>query len=96
MMRGPSKKRLTLMPAIALAGLALAVTLPALSAAQIHAARPVTYGTITVRSGDSLWHLAEDRTAAGGDVQAMLDTIIAANHLAGASIHPGQHLRIPQ
>ena len=95
-MRGPSKKRLTLMPAIAVAGLALAVTLPALSSVQIHAAQPVAYSTVTVRSGDSLWRLAEDRTPAGGDVQATLETIIATNHLAGTAIRPGQHLRIPQ
>jgi LysM repeat protein len=95
-MRGPSRKRLTLMPAIALAGLGLAVTLPALSSVQLHAAQPVTYATVTVRSGDSLWRLAEDRTPSGGDVQATVDTIVAANHLTGASIRPGQHLQIPQ
>lgn len=95
-MRRPSPKRPTLMPLIALAGLALVVTVPALSSVQIHAAQPVAYSTVTVRSGDSLWRLAEGRTPAGGDVQATLDTIIAANHLAGASLRPGQHLRLPQ
>lgn len=94
-MRRPSRKRLTLMPAIALAGLALAVTLPALSSVQVHAAQPVAYQTITVRAGDSLWHLAADRTLAGGDVQATVDTIVAANHLANAAIRPGQQLRLP-
>ena len=93
-MRGPSKKRLTLMPAIAVAGLALAVTVPALSSVQLHAAKPVSYTTVTVRSGDSLWRLAEDRTPNGGDVQATVDTIIAANHLTGAAIRPGQRLVI--
>jgi LysM repeat protein len=95
-MRGPSRKRFTLMPLIAIAGLSLVVTLPALSATQLHAAKPVTYTTVTVKSGDSLWNLADDRTAPGGDIQATVDAIIAVNHLTGAEIAPGEHLRIPQ
>ncbi len=96
-MRGPSRKRFTLMPLIAIAGLSLVVTLPALSATQLHAAKPVTYTTVTVKSGDSLWGLASKRTATDGDVQAMVDEIVAVNHLDGvAALNPGQHLRIPQ
>jgi hypothetical protein len=49
-----------------------------------------------VRSGDSLWNLADNRTAPGGDIQATVDAIIAVNHLTGAAIAPGEHLRIPQ
>jgi LysM repeat protein len=95
-MRGTSRKRFTLMPLIAIAGLSLVVTLPALSATQLHAAKPVTYATVMVKNGDSLWNIAESRTADGGDVQATVDAIIAVNHLDGAAISPGQHLRIPQ
>jgi LysM repeat protein len=96
-MRGTSRpKRFTLMPLIAIGGLSLVVTLPALSATQLHAAKPVTYKTVTVRSGDSLWALASARTAADGDVQAAVDQIVAVNHLSGAPLQPGQHLRIPQ
>jgi LysM repeat protein len=84
------------MPLIALAGLSLAVTLPALSATQLHAAKPVTYATVTVKSGDSLWDLAGARTAPDGDVQATVDAIVTANHLSGAALQPGQHLSIPQ
>ena len=94
-MRGPSKK-FTLMPLIAIAGLSLVVTLPALSATQLHAAKPVTYTTVTVKSGDSLWNIAADRTAQDGDVQATVDAIIAVNHLNGAAIAPGEHLQIPE
>ena len=94
-MRGPSRKRFTLMPLIAIAGLSLVVTLPALSATQLHAAKPVTYTTVTVKSGDSLWAIASKRTATDGDVQAMVDEIVAVNHLDGAALNPGQHLRIP-
>jgi LysM repeat protein len=96
-MRGPSsKKRFTLMPLIALAGLSLAVTLPTLSATQLHAARPVTYTTVTVRSGDTLWNLADSRTRAGDDVQATVDAIVTANHLRDTGLQPGQQLHIPQ
>jgi LysM repeat protein len=90
-----SKRKPTLMPLVALAGLSLAVTLPALSSS-VHAAPPVTYATVTVAAGDSLWSLAERRTPAGGDVQATVDQIAGANHLAGADLHVGQTLRIPQ
>lgn len=96
-MRGTSRpKRFTLMPLIAIGALSLAVTLPALSATQLHAAKPVTYTTVTIRSGDNLWNLAADRTAKDGDVQALVDEIVAVNHLSGAPLQPGQHLRIPQ
>jgi LysM repeat protein len=94
-MRG-ARKRFSLMPLIAIAGLSLVVTLPALSATQLHAAKPVTYTTVTVKSGDSLWNIAAARTSRDGDVQATIDAIIAVNHLSGAAIAPGQHLSIPQ
>jgi LysM repeat protein len=83
------------MPLVALAGLSLAVTLPALSST-VHAAPPVAYATVTVRSGDSLWSLAARKTAAGGDVQATVDQILGANHLASSNLHVGQTLRIPE
>jgi LysM repeat protein len=95
-MRGTSRKRFTLMPLIAIAGLSLVVTLPALSATQLHAAKPVTYTNVTVKSGDSLWTIAAKRTSADGDVQATVDAIVAVNHLSGAALIPGQHLRIPE
>jgi nucleoid-associated protein YgaU len=91
-----ARKRFTLMPLIALAGLSLAVTLPALSATQLHAAKPVTYATVTVKSGDNLWNLAEARTPTGGDVEATVDEIVAVNHLPTSALQPGQQLRIPQ
>ena len=84
----------TLMPLVVLAGLSLAVTVPALSST-VHAAPPVTYTNATVRSGDTLWSLAERSTSSGADVQATVDQIIAANHLANANLTVGQKLRIP-
>jgi LysM repeat protein len=94
-MRGTSRRKPTLMPLVALAALGLAVTLPVLSTS-VHAASPVAYATVTVRSGDTVWSLAERGTPVGGDVQATVDQILAANHLAGADLTVGQHLRIPR
>jgi LysM repeat protein len=94
-MRMQRKRKFSLMPLIALGGLSLAVSIPALSST-IHAAAPVRYATVTVKSGDSLWTLASARTASGGDVQETIDQIVAANHLSSKSLSPGQTLRIPQ
>jgi LysM repeat protein len=92
---GKPKQKLTLMPLVALGALSLAVTLPALSST-VHAAPPVAYTTITVHPGQSLWALAESKTAPSGDVQATVDQIIATNHLPSATLHIGQKLRVPR
>jgi LysM repeat protein len=83
------------MPLVALGALSLAVTLPALSST-VHAAPLVTYTTVTVTSGQTLWSLAEGRTQANGDVQSTVDQIMAANHLHTAALQAGQKLRLPQ
>ena len=93
-MYGKPKRKPTLMPLVALGGLCLAVTLPALSTT-VHAAPPVAYTTVTVHAGETLWTLAERKTAPNGDVQATVDQIIGANHLGTAGLHIGQHLRVP-
>ena len=92
-MRG-TKRKPTLMPLVALAGLSLAFTVPALSST-VHAAPPVAYATVVVQPGQTLWSLAEQKTANGGDVQATVDQIIAVNHLAGANLAVGQKLTVP-
>jgi LysM repeat protein len=94
-MYGTPKRKLTLMPLVALGGLSLAVTLPALSST-VHAAPPVSYTTVTVHPGQTLWALAESKTAPTGDVQSTVDQIIATNHLSSANLNPGQTLRIPK
>jgi LysM repeat protein len=94
-MYGKPKRKLTLMPLVALGGLCLAVTLPALSST-VHAAPPVAYTTVTVHPGDNLWTLAARKTAPTADVQTTVDQIIATNHLATATLTVGQKLRIPQ
>jgi nucleoid-associated protein YgaU len=89
------RKRLTLMPLIALSTLSLMVTLPALSATRLYAASPEQLSSVTVRAGDSLWTIASSYTPNGGNVQETLDRIVASNHLSDATIQPGQRLQIP-
>ena len=89
------RKRLTLMPVIALAALSLMVALPTLSGMRLYAATAERYTTVVVHPGDTLWSIASTH-ASSGDIQDAIDRISAVNHLRGASLEPGQHLRIPQ
>jgi hypothetical protein len=90
------RRRFTLMPLIALGSLSLAVTVPMLSAATIHAAAPVRYATVIVQPGDNVWSLAERRVPRGSDVQSVVDDIVAINHISESGLFPGQRIRIPQ
>lgn len=90
------RKRFTLMPLIALATLSLMVALPTLSSMRLYAASTERFATVTVHPGDSLWAIAAAHTNSSADVQETIDRIEAANHLSGAQVLPGQHLRIPQ
>ncbi|MGH7659435.1 MAG: LysM peptidoglycan-binding domain-containing protein [Vulcanimicrobiaceae bacterium] len=89
------RKRFTLMPLIALASLSLAVSLPTLASGHLYAASPQHYATVIVRPGDNLWTLAAAHTSQTGDVQETVDRVMADNHLASATLQPGQRLRIP-
>jgi predicted Zn-dependent protease len=89
------RKKFTLMPLIALSTLSLMVTLPALSATRLYAASPTQLSSVTVRQGDSLWTIASSYTRDGGNVQEMVDRIVATNHLASGAIVPGERLQIP-
>jgi LysM repeat protein len=89
------RKKLSLMPAIALTALGLMVALPMLSSVSLHAATAARYSTATVRSGQTLWSIAAAHTGETGDIQETIDRISEANHLGSTSIQPGQHLRIP-
>jgi nucleoid-associated protein YgaU len=89
------RRRFTLMPIITLAALSLMVTVPALSSMQLHAATPQHYATVIVHRGDTLWSIASAHTASTSDVQDTIDRITEVNHLTGASIEPGQRLRVP-
>jgi predicted Zn-dependent protease len=90
------RKRLTLMPAIALAALSLMVTVPALSSMHLYAATAQRYAVVTVQPGDTLWSIAAAHTSASGDVQETIDSISATNHLQASTILPGERLRIPE
>ena len=90
------RKRITLMPLIALAALSLTVTLPTLSAVHLHAATAQRYATVTVNPGDTLWSIAAAHTGNSADVQETIDRISQANHLQAATLQPGEHLRIPE
>jgi predicted Zn-dependent protease len=83
------------MPIITLAALSLMVTVPALSSMHLYAATPQHYATVVVRAGDTLWSIASAHTPSSNDVQDTIDRITEVNHLAGASIQPGERLRVP-
>lgn len=89
------RKRFTLMPVIALAALSLTIALPTLSSVRLYAATADRFATVTVHPGDTLWSIASARSG-GGDVQETIDRISAVNHLHGATLQPGQRLRIPE
>ncbi len=90
------RKRTTLTPALALVGLGALIALPVLSQSRLYAAAPARFASVTVSRGDSLWSIADHYTAADGNTQDTIDRILAANHLAGGTIVPGEHLRIPR
>jgi LysM repeat protein len=90
------RKRFTLMPAIALAGLGLMVALPTLSNVRLYAATTQRYVTVTVRPGDTLWSIAAAHSKASADMQEVVDRISDANHLQSGALQPGEQLRIPE
>ena len=89
------RRRFTLMPLIALAALSAMVTVPALSGMHLYAATPHHYAMVVVRPGDTLWSIASAHAPGNADIQETIDQISEVNHLAGASITPGERLRIP-
>jgi LysM repeat protein len=90
------RRKFTLMPAIALAALGLMVALPTLSSNRLYAATAQRYVSVTVKPGDTLWSIAAKHARPSADVQELVDQISDANHLAGGTIQPGEHLRIPE
>lgn len=49
-----------------------------------------------VSAGDTLWEIASAHTDTGSDVRATIAVIVELSGLDGATIHPGQVLRIPK
>ncbi|MGP6157825.1 MAG: LysM peptidoglycan-binding domain-containing protein [Vulcanimicrobiaceae bacterium] len=95
-MRAPYRRRISLMPAVAMAALSALVAIPALSQSRLYAAPPQHFTAVTVRTGESLWAIADRYTPADGNVQETVDQIMAVNHLHDATLEPGQRLTIPR
>ena len=55
----------------------------------------VTYETVRVHAGDSLWSLAEDHPVEGLSTQETSDMIRSVNHLKHGSLDAGAHLKVP-
>jgi hypothetical protein len=54
---------------------------------------PTAPAVVQVQPGETVWSIAE-RVAPQADTRAVVDAIIARNHLAGGAVHPGQRLVI--
>ena len=55
----------------------------------------VTYETIRVQPGDSLWSLADEYPIEGLSTQETSDMIRNVNHLEHGSLAAGAHLKVP-
>ena len=55
----------------------------------------VTYETVRVHSGDSLWSLAQEHPIEGLSTQETSDMIRSVNHLEHGSLDAGAHLKVP-
>lgn len=55
----------------------------------------VTYETVRVQPGDSLWSLAEEYPIEGLSTQETSDMIRNVNHLEHGSLAAGAHLKVP-
>lgn len=84
--------------------LAVALTLFFVLATSIFSARHaayaesvsnVTYETVRVQSGDSLWSLAQEHPIEGLSTQETSDMIRNVNHLEHGSLVAGAHLKVP-
>ena len=64
-------------------------------AAYAESASNVTYETIRVQPGDSLWSLAEEYPIEGLSTQETSDMIRNVNHLEHGSLAASAHLKVP-
>ncbi|MBC7765769.1 MAG: LysM peptidoglycan-binding domain-containing protein [Hyphomonadaceae bacterium] len=51
---------------------------------------------VEIRSGDTLWSIAQTYNETGKDVRRLVHEIMQANQLDSPIIHAGQTLKIPQ
>lgn len=64
-------------------------------AAYAESASNVTYETVRVQSGDSLWSLAQEHPIEGLSTQETSDMIRNVNNLEHSSLDAGAHLKVP-
>lgn len=74
---------------------ALVLLLPSAFGATPGATRDVSTDEYVVRSGDTLWEIAAERTTTGEDVRATITSIRRLNDLDSSMIQPGAILRVP-
>ena len=69
-----------------------------LLATAVHAlagSTPIDTVDYQIRSGDSLWSIAEVIAPPDGDVRGVVASIRRLNDLPGAVIHPGDMIEVP-
>ena len=73
----------------------VALKVPTIVAVYAESVSNVTYETIRVQPGDSLWSLAEEYPIEGLSTQETSDMIRNVNHLEHGSLAAGAHLKVP-
>lgn len=75
----------------------IVVMLVLLLASGVGATGEINHSTeqYTVRSGDTLWEIAEEHASQGRDVRDVVAAIRSVNRLSESMIYPGQTLEVP-
>lgn len=60
-----------------------------------HALQSVTYQTVVVHAGDTLWDIAQHHAVRGCSTQDLVDHIRSINHIQSAYIQAGTQLSVP-
>ncbi|MCQ2550914.1 MAG: LysM peptidoglycan-binding domain-containing protein [Clostridia bacterium] len=56
----------------------------------------VTYDTVVVAAGDTLWDIAKDYVGSNGDIRYAVYEICNANDIQADQVYAGQELLIPE
>jgi LysM repeat protein len=57
--------------------------------------RPAPARTYVVRTGDTLWGIAERLAGPRGDPRRAVDHLLSINHLSNPAVYAGQRLTLP-
>jgi len=60
-----------------------------------YGSEPITYETVVVEQGDSLWGIARSYCGSGRDIRVFINKIIELNNIEDDYIFPGMVLKIP-